>query len=167
MKPIIKLIILLLFTNACVKDSQVIVNNLKCEYKVNPLGIDIQKPRFFWQINDPHRGAVQTAYQILVSSSEKKLNKGEADIWNSGKVESNQSAHVTYEGPTLQSHKTYFWKVKTWDNKGESPAFSNTASWEMGILSDNEWEANWIGKEIKLEPTIIDYHGKQLYVFYE
>jgi len=146
MRSVIILLIVLLFINACGESTRLNVTNLRCEYQVNPIGLDIEKPRFFWQINDPSRGASQTAYQILVSSSAKKSDNDEADIWNSGKVESDQSSHVIYGGPQLQSRKTYFWKVKTWDNHGKSSVYSNTASWEMGILSDNEWEASWIGK---------------------
>ncbi|RLD73419.1 MAG: hypothetical protein DRJ10_17855, partial [Bacteroidetes bacterium] len=116
---------------------------------MDPLGIDIKKPRFFWEIRDSIRGAKQTAYQLMVSSSIKKLNKNDADIWNSGKVESDQSAHVEYSGSELESYKTYYWKVKIWDKDGKELEFSKPATWEMGILSENEWQANWIGKEIK------------------
>lgn len=122
--------------------------NLRIEYKHNPLGIDVLQPRFFWEVNDSRRGAVQTAFQILVSSSLDKLNKDEADVWNSDEIKSNQSAHVVYAGPELQSRKAYYWKVRTWDDSGKASAYSDPANWEMGILSDSEWKANWIGKEI-------------------
>jgi alpha-L-rhamnosidase len=122
--------------------------NLRVEYQHNPLGIDVMEPRLFWEVNDLRRGAVQSAYQILVSSSVEKLETDEADIWNSGKVESDQSAHVVYSGSKLQSRKNYYWKVKTWDDSGKASAYSMPANWEMGILSENEWSANWIGNEI-------------------
>ena len=121
--------------------------NLRCEYKTNPLGIDVEIPRLSWHVNNSRRSAVQSAYQIVVASSEEFLSKDESDIWNSGKVESDQSQHVDYSGSKLQSRKTYYWKVKTWDNNGSASAFSETANWEMGILSENEWQANWIGNE--------------------
>jgi alpha-L-rhamnosidase len=121
--------------------------HLQCEYQSNPLGIDDVQPRLFWQVNDTRRGAMQTAYQILVSSTKEKLSKNQADIWDSGKVDSDQSAHVAYQGPVLQSRKTYHWKVRTWDRKGVVSAYSAPAFWEMGILSANEWTAQWVGKE--------------------
>jgi len=122
--------------------------NLRCEYKINPLGIDVEIPRLSWHVNDSRRSAVQSAYQIVVAGSEELLSKNEADIWNSGKINSDQSQHVAYSGPKLQSGKTYYWKVKTWDSNGSASAYSETANWEMGILSENEWQANWIGNEI-------------------
>jgi len=122
--------------------------NLRIEYLNNPVGIDVMQPRLFWEVSDSRRGAVQSAYQILVSSSSDKLENDEADVWNSGKVESNKSAHVVYDGPKFQSRKSYYWKVKTWDDSGKASSFSDQANWEMAILSENEWEANWIGKEV-------------------
>lgn len=126
--------------------------NLRIEYLNNPLGIDVMQPRLFWEVNDSRRGAVQSAYQILVSSSLEKLKNEEADIWNSDKVESNKSAHVLYSGAKLQSRKTYFWKVKTWDDSGKASSYSDPANWEMGILSVKEWQANWIGNKISEAP---------------
>ena len=122
--------------------------HLRTEYMSNPLGIDTKSPRLFWEVNDTRRGAVQSAYQILVSSRLDKLEKDESDIWNSGKVESDKSAHVLYSGLELESYKTYYWKVKTWDESGKASQYSEVATWEMGILSDNNWQANWIGSEI-------------------
>ena len=150
MKLIIKSLALILLLSSCSKDLQTNIDNLRCEYQVDPVGIDIKKPRFFWEIKDSRRGAKQMAYQILVSSSKKKLDKGAGDIWNSGRVITDQSAHVAYAGSELESYKTYYWKVKIWDVKGNASGFSKPAKWEMGILSDKEWQANWIGKEIKL-----------------
>ncbi len=153
MQKIVKILILFLFMASCTKSSEMLVENLRCEYKVDPIGLDILNPRFYWQITDQRRGTVQTAYQILVSSSAKKLGKDEADIWDSGKVESDQSAHIVYRGSPLQSSTSYFWKVKIWGNHGENPVCSKVATWEMGILSETEWKANWIGKKIEIDTT--------------
>ena len=122
--------------------------NLRVEYQHNPLGIDIINPRLFWEVSDTRRGAVQTAYQILVSTSLDKLENGQVEIWNSGKVESDHSTHVIYEGQELQSSEKYFWKVRTWDNSGKGSPYSEPANWEMGILSEDEWQANWIGGKL-------------------
>lgn len=126
--------------------------NLRVEYLENPLGIDIMNPRLFWEVNDTRRGAVQSAFQILVSSNSDKLKNGEADIWNSGKINSDQSTHIVYDGPNLVSSKIYYWKVRTWDNKGKESQYSDPAHWEMGILSEDEWQSKWIGGKIVEAP---------------
>ncbi len=126
--------------------------NLRCEYKINPLGIDVEIPRLSWHVNDARRSAVQTSYQIVVASSEKLLSKNKADIWDSGKIDSDQSQHVAYSASKLKSRKAYYWKVRTWDNSGSVSTYSEPATWEMGILLENEWNANWIGNEIVENP---------------
>ncbi len=125
--------------------------NLLCEYQSNPLGMDIIKPRLSWKVNDKRRGAIQIAYQILVSSNEKLLKNNESDIWNSGKVISDQSLHVPYDGPPLESRKRYFWKVRTWDALEEASPYSKYAWWEMGMLKPNDWQAEWISKEPEMK----------------
>ena len=151
MKLILRTLAIIILISSCSKEEQVNIDNLRCEYQVDPLGIDIEKPRFFWEIKDARRGAKQTAYQIIVSSSMEKLDKGNGDIWNSGRVISDQSAHVDYAGSKLESYKTYYWKVKIWDLKGNATDFSEPANWEMGILSLEEWQANWIGKNTEVQ----------------
>ena len=76
---------------------------LRCEYLIDPIGIDDATPRLSWEVNDSRRGAVQSAYQILAASTRELLDQDEADVWDSGKVESDQSAHVKYAGPALTS----------------------------------------------------------------
>ncbi len=137
--------------------------NLRCEYKTDPLGIDIINPRFSWFINDDRRGAVQSAYQILVSSDEVLLNKNEGDIWDSGKRLTDQSTQVAYSGKNLESMKRYYWKVKAWDADGEVSPFSESAYWEMGILSNSEWNAHWISvPEDKVKGNAIKF-GKWIW----
>ena len=102
-------------------------NNLRCEMLENPQGIDVLQPRLSWQINGDVRGIEQTAYQVFVSSSPKE----DGDVWNSGKINSNQSVQVIYAGKPLTSGKTYFWKVKIWTNVAE-PVTSETATWSTG-----------------------------------
>jgi len=95
------------------------VTNLRCEYRENPLGIDSGKPRLNWKIEvgdrkSEVRGLKQTAYQVLVASSEELLKKDTGDLWDSGKVESDQSVHVEYKGQPLESRKMCYWKVRVW-----------------------------------------------------
>ena len=124
------------------------VTNLRCEYLNNPLGIDIAKPRLGWEIEaQGSRGIRQAAYQILVASSEDILKKHTGDLWDSGKVASDQSIQIVYGGKPLVSRKSYFWKVKVGTishlNSAKS-AWSKPASFEMGLLKPDSWKAQWI-----------------------
>ncbi len=125
---------------------QTIVNitNLKCEYKANPIGVDIRKPRFSWELESGKRGVKQTAYQILVSSDIEQLQNGNADIWNSRRINSDQTIHVYYEGIPLESNRKYYWIVNVWDQKGKLYR-SEPAFWTSGLLDPDDWKAKWIG----------------------
>jgi len=101
--------------------------NLQCEYQENPLGIDVLQPRFSWYVNDTARGASQTAYHILVASDPELLDIHIGDIWDTKVVESDQSTHILYQGPPLESRKRYYWKVMTWDQEGNPSAWSEPA----------------------------------------
>ncbi len=116
------------------------VKQLICEYKTNPIGIDVQKPRLSWKIVSDKENLMQTAYEIRVTD---QIAKGKA-VWNSGKVNSSQSVNVPYDGPTLKSMQHLNWQVRVWDNKNKTTAWSEPASWEMGILDADLWKASWI-----------------------
>ena len=120
------------------------VNNLRCELLVDPIGIDALQPRLSWEITGDDRGIEQTGYHVLVASTKEKLNNGVGDIWNPGKISSDQSIHVIYAGAALKSRQECFWKVKVYTNKGES-AWSEPAYWSMGLLNKNDWKAKWTG----------------------
>jgi alpha-L-rhamnosidase len=123
---------------------QVNISDLRCEMLVNPLGIDIKSPRLSWRLNSDQKNIRQTAYEIIVASSKEKLSKNEADVWNSGKINSSQSIHIKYAGKELQSGKEYFWKVRSFTNRAEGE-WSESAYWSMGLLNRNDWKAKWIG----------------------
>lgn len=120
------------------------------EYANNPLGIDVLRPRLFWKLASGKRAAVQAAYQVLVASSQELLEQEKADMWDSGRVVSDQSTHIVYDGEELRSETSYYWKVRVWDRHGEVSDWSETACWSMGILSRGDWKAKWIGR--KSEP---------------
>ncbi len=120
------------------------VGNLKCEMLQNPQGIDVTKPRFSWQASIEERGMKQTAYQVLVASSPEKLAKGEGDLWNSGKISTDQSLHVSYAGKPLQSRQQCYWKVKVWANNGEE-GWSSPSQFSIGLLQATDWKGGWIG----------------------
>jgi alpha-L-rhamnosidase len=123
------------------------VRELRCEYRTNPLGIDTRAPRLSWIIDSDRRGDRQTAYRVLVASSPALLMQDKGDLWDSGKVESNRSTQVEYEGKPLASCQSAFWKVIVWDAKGEPNVSKEPATWSMGLLSPAEWKAQWIGRD--------------------
>ena len=115
------------------------VENLRCEYRENPLGIDVLTPRLCWQLWSNERGQRQTAYRILVASSNDLLKQGQGDLWDSGKVESDQSLHIRYAGKPLASREQCFWQVQTWDKDGQPNDWSAMAKWEIGLPETNDW----------------------------
>lgn len=144
------------------------ITNLRCEYCENPLGIDVATPRLSWVIADPQseisnvksqstRSVVQTAYQVLVASSDDLLKQDRGDLWDSGKVDSDQSIQVEYgslspglrAGKPLESRMRCFWKVRIWftvhGSAVQRSEWSRTAMWTMGLLNPSDWSARWIG----------------------
>ncbi|MCK5863128.1 MAG: family 78 glycoside hydrolase catalytic domain, partial [Candidatus Hydrogenedentes bacterium] len=116
------------------------------------MGIDSQSPRLSWEVNDPRRGARQTAYRILVVETSSSLEIPDKRIWDSGKVISAQSVHVAYGGPALASGGRYYWTVRTWDMDGRPGPFTTPAYWEMGLLERDDWVAEWIAAPEKATP---------------
>ena len=141
------------------------IRDLRCEYRDNPLGIDVAKPRLSWVIESGHRGEWQTAYQVLVASSEKLLKKDVGELWDSGKVASDQSILVEYGGKLLASRTSCHWKVRVWDQEGKASAWSAGATWTMGLLTPADWNAKWIGAVAKDGPQPhaggIGYHAAE------
>ena len=124
--------------------SAVSVKSLTCEYLTNPLGIDVTQPRLSWKLASGERGQRQTAYQVLVAGTEQALAAGQGDLWDSGKVESDQSVHVVYDGAPMVSRMRCFWKVRVWDKDGQPSEVSEPARWDMGLLQPEDWQADWI-----------------------
>lgn len=125
---------------------------LTCELMSDPIGIDKQAPVLSWQLVGNHLGVKQKAYKILVASSSEMLEKDEYDIWDSGKVISDQSVYVTYKGKPLLTGATYFWKVKVWNEAGNSSDYSDPARWEMALMKDQDWKASWVVKSAVEDP---------------
>ena len=137
----------LLFANQMVQ-AEIEAEGLRCEYRINPQGIDETQPRLSWLLDaDDARGVKQAAYQILVASSESLLAKDTGDLWDSGKVASDKSTQVAYAGTPLTSRQTCFWKVRIYDQGDKVSAWSDPASWTMGLLQPDDWKGRWIGKD--------------------
>ena len=120
---------------------------LECESLTTPLGMDTPKPQLSWKMQDSRSGARQTAYQIQVASKAEILVGGKGDVWDSGRVESDNSLGVIYGGPAFEPSKRYYWRVLVWDKDGKSGAPSETSWWETGLLQQENWKAKWIGYE--------------------
>jgi alpha-L-rhamnosidase len=126
-------ILLSFFVNA----QDLAVKDLTVDHKVNPLGLGNPQPCLSWKISGTGKNIMQSAYSIKVTADNKT-------VWQSGKVPSDQSVYIIYGGPALRSGQRYTWQVKIWDTKGKESKWSQTASWEMGLLSPDEWKAKWI-----------------------
>ena len=118
---------------------------MRCEYRPNPLGIDVTRPRLSWIVNSTERGQRQTGYQVLVASSEDILKLDKGDLWDSGQVKSDDTTGIVYAGKPLLSHQRCYWKVRVWDKDDKPSAWSSPAFWSMGLLEPVDWKAEWIG----------------------
>jgi alpha-L-rhamnosidase len=123
------------------------LDGLKCEYRVNPLGLDTPQPRLSWLLESPERGQRQTAYQVLAATTAELLAKSDGDLWDSGKVFSSESVQVVYGGKALQPGQRVFWKVRAWDREDKASGYSPAAWWEMGLLAPADWRAAWITRK--------------------
>ncbi len=131
-------------------------DSLTTEYLKNPVGLDCAAPRLSWKLTTSDlkaRGLKQTAYQILVATSLDKLRADKGDLWDSGRVVSEQSVNVIYKGTPLTTSQRCFWKVRAWDNMGDKPStWSAPGYWIMGIMKPAGWRAKWIGANASTRP---------------
>ena len=128
------------------------ISGLRCEYRLNPIGIDVPQPCLSWGLQSDRRGACQRAYQIQAMSEAGAWDRDVPDVWDSGKVEADQSHLVPYGGPALSAGQWVYWRVRVWDEQGEVSPWSETAWWSMGPLAPADWGgADWIGLD-RLDP---------------
>jgi len=142
-------------TSSVLATEGVLPTDLRCEYAVNLLGIDVAQPRLSWVLVSEQRAQVQTAYRVLVASSEESLAADSGDLWDSGKVASDQSIHVVYGGKPLRSGASVYWKVRAWDKNGRASPWSERAVWQMGLLERTDWKAKWIGAAGHSSPAML------------
>ncbi len=142
----IMLLALALAVPMLIHASDVSVTTLRTEQLNNPIGIDTAAPRLGWQIVSDANNVMQTAYRILVASTPEILAGDEGDLWDSGKVSSDRSQWVPYEGKKLASNEKVYWKVKSYTTAGESD-WSEPAFWSVGLLKESQWSGIWIGMD--------------------
>lgn len=128
---------------------------LRCEYLLNPRGIDELQPRLSWTLAATDSNAhaqSQKAYRILVAVTEQELRENKGSIWSTGWVNSDEMQHITYKGKPLQSDQSYYWKVSVKDEQGRISDWSDVASWTTGLLQATDWKATWIGSDEYFKP---------------
>ena len=164
--------LLLIIITSCADSKKLVVSDLKCEYITNPLGIDMHQPRYSWNILCELRGVSQSAYRILVADSPGKLRKKRGNIWDSGKVLSDKSTNIVFQGIPLQSGKKYYWNVSVWNQDEKQSSRSETAYFQTGLLSMSDWEAQWIAaRDTSLAAPLfrkefeVDKEIRQAYVY--
>jgi alpha-L-rhamnosidase len=143
MKNINVLFFVALIFGSCSHNQKTAVTGLSVEYLTNPLGVDVEQPRFSWQIVSEERDVKQTAYQVITGESLNEVKNETGSVWDSGKISGSETTNVEYSGNPLQSNTTYFWRVRVWLND-ESSVWSEPASFHTGILNADEWQAHWI-----------------------
>ena len=121
------------------------VADLKCENLINPLGIDNTSPHFSWKLKGDGWKQGQTYYEIQVSSDSLSLADDKADLWDTGKVKSDASVMVPYQGKQLNSRSMCYWRVRAWNSKKKVSAWSPVARFGVGILEKNQMQGEYIG----------------------
>ena len=149
-------------------ESPLVPGELRCEYQTSPLGIDTPAPRLSWVLTATGnaRALKQAAYQVRVASTAELLDHGSADLWDSGRVESDAQFGVAYAGKALPSGRQVWWQVRVWDNAGQASAYTTPASWEMALLRAEDWKAQWIlrpGAPIEKEEDFFQEHPAPLF----
>ncbi|SHI55138.1 alpha-L-rhamnosidase [Tangfeifania diversioriginum] len=143
MKKTYFLFLIAIIIISCVQNHKTNISELTVEYLTNPLGVDVEQPRFSWKIFSEERDEKQTAYQIIVGESAKETENETGSVWDSGKISGDETVNVEFSGKPLQSNTKYFWRVRVWlDDK--TSVWSEPAFFHTGILNKNEWAAKWI-----------------------
>ncbi|HTY37482.1 MAG TPA: family 78 glycoside hydrolase catalytic domain [Bacteroidota bacterium] len=119
---------------------------LRCEYLENPLGVDVRRPRLSWVLTHPVRSSSSSAARVIVASSRQTADDGFGDLWDTGLITEDVSCGLEYSGVSLHSFQQIFWRVQWGDNAGNMSSWSEIASFEMGFLEDDQWQASWITK---------------------
>lgn len=118
--------------------SQTTVTEMLCENMRDPVGVTVVRPRFTWKISSDQNATMQVAYELVVSNAKQKA-------WNTGKVPSDQSVFVSYNGQKLDPDTKYSWQVRVWDNHGNVSPWSKASTFHTAFFDSSSWRAKWIG----------------------
>ncbi len=163
-----RMLLLLLIAVSSDVSAQLKVDIVLCENKPHPLGVSCKSLHFGWEISSPKNSAKQSAFELVISSSEKNSEHGIYDVWNSSVVNSKQSVLVAYRGKILRSATQYYWKVKVWDQFGKPSKWSKLSSFCTGLENKSDWnQARWIGYEdladsLRLAPGADDSNADKI-----
>ncbi len=155
MRTLFRLLLVTLTLMSAAQAADYRVADLKTEYSVDPLGIDVAQPRLSWRVESDERGQRQTAYQVLVASSAEALAQDRGDLWDSGRVESSVTTFIRYAGAKLTSAQQVFWKTRSWDRTGKASAWSSPATWTMALLEPTDWKGIWITPPATSEAVLL------------
>jgi len=123
---------------------QIQATRLRVDFLHDPIGIDEVSPRFSWWITDVRADARQSAYRVRVASTQALLEADSPDLWDSGKVNRDQQAHIEYHGKALKSRTRAFWDVQLCDATGIEGKTSARSTFEIGLLERDDFEATFI-----------------------
>jgi hypothetical protein len=115
-------------------------NSLQANGLTTPLGLQTTTPRLSWIPLSSRRNDKQTAYQLQASS---ESSFSTIDLWDTGKVASSDFS-VVYGGKTLGSRDRAYWRVRSWDAAGDASSWSEATWFEMGLMNQGDWQAQWI-----------------------
>ncbi len=135
---------LILNLTGCTKTDSLLISGTQCNHLADPIGINTLEPSFSWKNSSSRQEAAQTAYQLLVASELSGLTENKVNLWNSGKVESDASLFIPYQGQKLSSGIAAWWKVRVWDEAGNVSAWSEPARFSVGLLDESDWQASYI-----------------------
>ena len=148
MRLLIFSLVIVIFNLSFGQGNQLIIKNLKCENFQNPIGIEALQPVLSWQLKSGANNQKQSSYRIIVSNNPGDLLDNRGKFWDSKKVASDRCFQINYKGRSLQSSNKYYWKVMVWDASDKPSAWSETATWQMGLIASDDWgKAQWIGYE--------------------
>ncbi|MCD2426085.1 glycoside hydrolase family 78 protein [Niabella pedocola] len=146
-------ILFFLFFVCRVQAGGITATQLTCEQTVNPLGIDLARPAFGWQLRSAERGQFQTAFEMIVGDRAEQVLAGTGNVWQTGKRNSAENSIILFEGKQLRSFTRYFWKVRVYDRNGKASEWSPVAWFETAMLSAADWKAQWISDGQSLPGT--------------
>jgi alpha-L-rhamnosidase len=131
---------------------------LKCEYLVNPIGIDAAHPRFTWRLEDKRTGAKETGIRIIVGTDSVHVSKGTGNCWQVSKDGNTQLE--MYAGTPLQPFTRYYWTVQVVDKDGQPSAFAQVNHFETGMMHMANWKGAWISDSRDIKQKQAPYFRK-------